>query len=67
LKNRNIDPQDDFDDKDRRQRQWFTVEEAQRMLVPHKPTHLRYLAAMRATRDAANPDTVQVMVCLHEP
>ncbi len=25
-------------------------QEAQRILVPHKPNHLRYLAALRATR-----------------
>jgi hypothetical protein len=42
--------QDDFEDKDRRQRQWFTVAEAERILVPHKPNHLRYLAAFTATK-----------------
>ena len=53
--------QDDFEDKERRQRQWFTVEEAQRILVPHKPNHLRYLAAMMATKDG-DPDAVDFKV-----
>jgi len=55
--------QDDFEDKERRRRQWFTVEEAQRILVPHKPNHLRYLAALMATKDGdPEPSDSQVSI-----
>lgn len=41
---------DDFDDKDRRVRQWFSIEEARKILDPHKPSHLKYLTALTASK-----------------
>jgi hypothetical protein len=36
------------------------VDEAMEILMPHKPTHLRYLAALRATKEVAVSPVLRV-------
>lgn len=41
---------DDFEEKDRRKRKWFSVDEAQKLLCSFKPMQAKYLVALRQTQ-----------------
>jgi len=46
--------EDDYEDKDRRKRKWFSLEEAQKVLCGFKPIQAKYLVALKQTQSNSN-------------
>jgi len=47
---------DEYQEKDVRQRKWFSVDEAQKLLAPYKPLQAKYILAMKQSKNSTNPE-----------